>query len=460
MKTVSDKGKKEAQDRREVSAAPPFRRSLHKIISEDAFKEPLKERARPFFRIASLIIKNPSMFSAFFYYNVVSEVEKLQNFLHDYGAAENKAWHHFSELISSIRNFSVAAFELCHLINRYGDYFADEKDDFAEEFISHAFEAVDFINHVEIGLVSEALEELKRQGCDPGDMGDISYSFGEIGQEFKLPRNIDLEQHATSESWARRIAETYRKLALKIHRDRYGSRPGPEELAEIIPSRFNETKVKVLENSLHGIQSEYDTHIRQTEIERRNPELLELRACIAIPMHLLEMARWNIHFYERHENEAHVYESQKKISEIVDKNSVLKLLSHFAFYYAHKYIMKGKPIAEKVMSKFVKKGEIELPIPQPAGFHARPAYYVTLVVEEHGTDVFLKVANRKFDARSVLDLLEAGGLAADEGLETVIFTGDARTLADLKILADHNYCEDEKVPKELNYIRVARNIMT
>jgi hypothetical protein len=59
----------------------------------------------------------------------------------------------------------------------------------------------------------------------------------------------------------------------------------------------------------------------------------------------------------------------------------------------------------------------------------------------------------------VLDILEAGGLAADMELETVEFEGDERTLADLKVLAESNYCENEQIPKELNYIRIARNIM-
>ena len=111
------------------------------------------------------------------------------------------------------------------------------------------------------------------------------------------------------------------------------------------------------------------------------------------------------------------------------------------------------------MSRLARTARITLPLPVPVGLHARPAYYITLVVEEHGTDAFVHVGGRRFDARSVLDLLEAGGMAADLGLNEIEFEADERTLQDLIILANGNYCEDEKVPKDLYYIRVARNII-
>ncbi len=91
------------------------------------------------------------------------------------------------------------------------------------------------------------------------------------------------------------------------------------------------------------------------------------------------------------------------------------------------------------------------------GFHARPATYVSLIVNEYGTDVYLIVDNERYSAKSVMALLEAGWILADKGAKSVVYEGDRRVLQDLKILAEHNYCEDQDIPRELSYLRVLRN---
>ncbi|GMT41738.1 MAG: hypothetical protein IEMM0002_0149 [bacterium] len=443
------------------SGIPPLlNRSLHKIIPEDEFLEPLRENAISLFRIASGLSVDRGTFSTRYYFTLMNEAEKLETFLDDYGARENATWHYFSELVASIRNFAIASFQLSHILYRYTDYNPAESENSSEEFIIHGLEALNYINSILENLVHNAIEELKFRGCIQCAPEVKSGAFKAVPKKLKLPRNLMEDGYKTSEERVMRIVESYRKIAIKIHRDRYGRRLDPEELAKMIPSRISETNIKILENSLHNIQSEYDTHVGRPIREQSEQNLINLRAYISIPMHLLEMARWLIHFYERHEKGIHSDESRKKIAKIVDKYIVLKLISHFSLFYVHKYIMAGKQVSEKIMSRIARKKRIKVPVPKPAGFHARPAYYITLVVEEHGTDIFMYVGDRKFDARSVLDLLEAGGRAADLRLEEVEFEGDERTLEDIKLLAECNYCEDDKIPKGLNYIRVARNIMT
>jgi hypothetical protein len=52
----------------------------------------------------------------------------------------------------------------------------------------------------------------------------------------------------------------------------------------------------------------------------------------------------------------------------------------------------------------------------------------------------------------------AAGLISDKGYEKVIFEGDRQVLDDLKILAENNYCEDDKIPAKLRYLRILRNM--
>jgi len=63
------------------------------------------------------------------------------------------------------------------------------------------------------------------------------------------------------------------------------------------------------------------------------------------------------------------------------------------------------------------------------------------------------VDGEKFDAKSVMSLLQAGGAIADKGYQSVLFEGDKRVLDDIKILSEHNYCEDEEIPEGLDYLR-------
>ena len=451
---------KEAGAAEVPDASPEVRRSLHTIITEEEFLGPLRENAVKFFRLAASVIENRENFSARFYFNLRYEAQTLETFLDDHGARNNISWTYFAELVASIRNLAIAAFQLSHVLHRYRDYDPTESEQASEEFLAQGMKALEELNTIEQKLIVEALEELKRRGCALDKDEIISPTITKIHGDVKLPSNVLTDKFKTSEQRILRIAENYRKMAIKVHRDKYGKKIEPNELASMIPSRVNETKVQILENTLHTIQSEYDTHIRKTDFETKYPELSMMRAYISIPMHLLEMTRWIIHFYERHEDQTHSDNRTNMVSEIVDKEIVLRLISQFSFFYIHKFMTAGKRVAEKIMSRLVRTNRVSLPVPKPSGFHARPAFYITLVVEEHGTDVFMYVGKRKFDARSVLDLLEAGGLTADLGAEEVEFEGDDRTLRDLKILADSNYCEDENVPKELNYIRVARNVMT
>jgi len=110
------------------------------------------------------------------------------------------------------------------------------------------------------------------------------------------------------------------------------------------------------------------------------------------------------------------------------------------------------------MTAYVEKVQYELPVPKPLGFHAKPSTYVSLIVNEHGTDVEMIVESQRFNAKSVINLLMAAGLISDKGYEKVIFEGDRQVLDDLKILAENNYCEDDKIPEKLNYLRILRNM--
>ena len=82
---------------------------------------------------------------------------------------------------------------------------------------------------------------------------------------------------------------------------------------------------------------------------------------------------------------------------------------------------------------------------------------MSLIAREHNKDIFLVIDNEKFNIKSVMSLLQAGGLIADKGYQMIRFEGDKKALDDIKLLADNNYCENLKIPSGLSYLEKVRD---
>ena len=177
-----------------------------------------------------------------------------------------------------------------------------------------------------------------------------------------------------------------------------------------------------------------------------------LRGHISMTLHLMEVVLWLCHFYERHEDEIRPGECKSKITEMVNKTELLSQIINFGFYYSNHFMNNGSELAEEIIKNFIKTETIEVSIPKPLGFHARPSTYVSLIARQYDEDLFLIVDGEKYSSKSVMSMLQAGGAIADKGYQTVLFEGSKRVLDDIKILAAHNYCEEEDIPKQLSYL--------
>ncbi|MBI5183488.1 MAG: HPr family phosphocarrier protein [Nitrospinae bacterium] len=435
------------------------KRSLSEIITEQEFLPLIQESCVGFFRIYNYMMREKSEFTKTFYSNLIQEAQLLESFLDAHGARRNKTWIFFTELVASIRNFSIPAFLLRHILDRYHVYNLYEKKEEENAFWGEAKKTLDFMDESMKNLFESAKEEGEKQGLILPMTMIKGEEFKDIRTNRYLPPTaFDEEDVPNEEERIIELSRRYRKVANLLRHEGYKRRYTEEELIKIIPRKINENKVRKLKNIIHGVQSDYDTYVKNTNIEKKNKKLSMFRGYISMPLHLLEIVRWLSHFYERHVNGIRGGETREKISRIIDKAKILDRIVNFAFFYSNNYLQKGISIAEDILSSYVNSTCYELPIPQPLGFHARPATYVSLVVNEHGTDVFLLVNGERFNAKSVMSLLQASGIIADKGYKTVIFEGDKRVLDDLKILSDHNYCEDNNIPRELNYLKILRNI--
>lgn len=432
--------------------------SMEKIITDEDFLPLIQDVSSGFFKIYNYLISDSGEFTKRFYSHLMTETDHFEIFLDDHGARQNKRWIFFAELVASIRNFATVAFQLKHLMDRYPDYNIDEPEDESAEFTTETNNTLSFLNDSIRSLFNAAASEAISLKIAILESKIDKDEFKEITVRKHLPTDVEEEKVKNEEERILELSRKYRKVAKIFREENLGRKRNINELIELIPSKIDEKKAQKIKNMIHSAQSDYDTYVKNTPVEKTNENLKRLRGHISLPLHLMEMVRWLSHFYERHENQIRKGTAKEKIAAIVDKNILLDRIVNFSLFYSDRYLQKGNATAEQILTAYVKNIQYELPIPHPLGFHARPATYISMIVNEHGTDVSLIVDGNRYNAKSVLSIMEAGGLIADKGLKMVIFEGDKKVLDDIKILSNYNYCEECDIPRELNYVRILRNI--
>ncbi|MBI4828737.1 MAG: HPr family phosphocarrier protein [Nitrospinae bacterium] len=432
--------------------------SLTPIINEDDFLPLVHRECQEFFSVLSALRGGQGvLLGRAYYFTLLQAAEKLESFLDDHGARTNLRLLFFAELVACVRNFSLAGFQLYHVLDRYSDYLGGERDTKRRDFEKGATATLTYFAEAITRFYTALLAETDRLAIRVQPSAPDMEKWG-VKVTPRLPYTIAGEEAEDESERIVAIAQAYRRVVKSFKTHRFHRKLKAVSLSEIIPSKLNETLLAELESQLHNIQSEYDTHVRGGTTEKNNGWMITLRGLTAIPMHLFDMLRWLVHFYERHENQIRKSDVKSRVSDLVDDINLIASITDFGLGFIGRFLAEGNEVAERILTMYVEPIIYELPLPQPQGFHARPATYISLIVQEHGTDAFLLIDGKKYNCRSVLELLEAGGALADQGARTVKIEGDRRTLDDLKILADHNYCEDQDIPKDLNYLRILRNM--
>ena len=431
-------------------------KSLIQIISEDEFLKIVQEPSGLFFKVSSLFcekIKNGNEVSRKFYSSLIQETEYLESVLDEHGARENKTWSFFSEYIACIRNLTIAAFYIKHILDRYPYYSLGESPEKIQAFNNSAYKALAFLNQSIKGLREEVVKTGELNGLDiPRDPFSMN-EFSDIESNKRLPRTVLEDEVQGEEERILNLCQKYRKVAKMINEIGIQSSDTLETFRHIIPSKMDEKLVRMLKELVHSVQSEYDTYVKNTRMEQSHADLKNFRGYISMPLHLLEIVLWLCHFYERHEDDIRHGECKQQISKIVNKEILLGQIFNFGFYYSKYYLQEGDKLVQEILKGFVDIVRAEVAVPHPLGFHARPSTYLSLIARHHEDDLFMHIDNEKFNAKSVMSLLQAGGILADKGYLNVTLEGSRQAINDAKLLAQNNYCEEGEFPRQLSYLR-------
>jgi len=431
-------------------------KSLIQIISEQEFLNIIQEPFEFFFMISNdfeKIVEGKKDVSRKIYSRLMQESEYLESVLDEHGARENKAWSFFSEYIACIRNLAIAAFYVKHILDRYPYYKLKETQEIDEKFHLTANRCLEFINKSILNLKSEVIHTGKNNGLTWVDNKSSNDEFFKVESNKRLPKNILDDDVKEERERVVDLCQKYRKIAKLLQDINIDKSDNSEKFRILMASKLNEKIVRMYKEHIHSVQSEYDTYVKNTSLEKEYEELSNFRGYVSMPLHLLEVVLWLCHFYERHEDDIRHGECKQSISRMVNKDELLEIIVNFGFYFSKYFLREGDKIAVGILGRFNENIRAEVNIPQPLGFHARPSTYITLIARQHDGDLHMLVDGDKYNAKSVMSLLQAGGVIADKGYDTVQFVGSKQAIEDIKVLAQHNYCEAGEFPRKLNYLR-------
>ena len=392
------------------------------------------------------------------YAKMVSSSKLLEDFLDFHGAKNNSNWYYYRELVSTVRNLSEASYSQKHISKRLPFYDLAKTEGFEEGgYTTHKF----LVNSLR-KISRNALEAARRLHINLPEDRLLWDDFPGITTQTPLEFDIHDQNLEEEKKNIVKITTEFLRVAKEFETLGFYEPYSIDQINAIVPSSFNEQEARRFEMVVHSLQSSFDTYVNRSGLRFRDIKLKRLRGYISVVLHLLELTRRLLHYYERHLHEVGYKNLYKKVRDELAKavmpEDILDRIVNYGLYYIWYFLVQGQDLAQEVLNENMEQGSIVVGIPQELGFHSRPCMLVAKIVQHYGGQVELWVDSDRFDASSVLDIQWAGGKIQKEGIRKVSFKGDVRALKDIRVLASVNYGEDSMgkgipLPKELFYLK-------
>lgn len=386
----------------------------------------------------------------------------LEDFLDFHGAKNNSDWYFYREMAAAVRHLSRAGYTQKHISNRLARYDIDNK----RPFRKHGELVLNFITNSLKNLAVAIVAEARRLEINIPDEGYSEASFPGVTTGKSLDPDIDDEDKDQARDHVVRVANEF--ITIVDEFDTYGFyKNGGGAKEDFASDGVNEVKIRRFEMLVHNLQSSFDTYVIQGGFGHGNPQLKRFRSYFSVIFHLLQIMGRFLHFYERHCIDVGYKNicgnARDRICRLIPPDELLDCTIGYGLYYINYYFATGRKIAGRILRENIERKSIRVPVPMDLGFHTRPSLMVAKIVRKYGGHVDLIVGADRFDASSVLDIQYAGGKIQKDGIQDVVFEGDARALDDIEILAGVNYGENQigkgiELPKSIQYLRQGRTI--
>ncbi len=375
-------------------------------LSDQSFCSFLNRRMEKLMELAVYVNRSSAGDSCFtrpLLADLLSEATKIEELLDAYGAKHNRRWHPLRKVIAAIKLFSNVSYKLQHILHFLPEYrlLAIERD-----FPAATKRALQFICSILVASLGALIRKVGELGIRvPGETLSKEIFADEL-LTGHLTSNRPNQKVASPEETVVHLATAFLNLAedSKFIHD-IGS--GKVELyADWIPEPISEERLRNLEEMFHNLQSLYDTHISDSNVENLDRHLPVLRGHITVIYHLLETATSLVHYYERHIDGSTV-KPGKSGSSLVDPSRLLDVLMNYSLCFASSYITRTRSLCHEMLRRYAVQGSITVTAPRYRGFHVRPSTLVAKIVNHYGSEVRMSLNGETYNAGVALDLFRA-----------------------------------------------------
>ncbi len=406
---IKNKIKNSIKGRTKISKALKEISTLEEIMTkeeiETIFIPKLIELTSNFFMMVKHFLRHGRFCSKEFFVTFTKETDRIEGFLDDHGATNNKTFFYFRELIAAIRWFSQAIFQNLHILSRYKLYNLNIPQEKEKEFIDELEKNLIFLEKTLKVFCSEILSEGKSLKIFVNNKKNLINSI-DLEPPYRKTLPSDIEQQDVGDR-DRIIDFLLKFLNVGQVLEMFAKSPDFENITEETTEHFRSV--------YHRLQSIYDTHIENTVIAKKLSLFSSLRGHISINYHLFEMARSLIHFYERHTERLTKISFEKPALREVNfrdiKKSVQNVILSFVFYFAGS----GKNLAEQIFKALdidpdeyiLETVPIIISPYRIEDFHLRPVMPVTQIASKYSANIDLYFNRKRYDLKSPLEMAMA-----------------------------------------------------
>ncbi len=338
---------------------------------------------------------------------IMKEADEIEIFLDDYGANHNKRFFYFRELIASIRWINIAIFHGLHILVRFENYQIDASREEKEAFINLLRETVRFYLQELRTLARELKEEASKH-----NFGKARVKSVEQRGVLKIQKKIlpsDLNENIVKEK-KERVFEILIKFLenLETFNVFICDVGGATDITEVV----TEEVLEKYRSIFNQIESLYDTYLKNTKIEKEFYDMRSVRSYIAITLHLLEIGRALLHFYERHSDKVSRYSTAVQISHLVNKRKIKETVKELVLRYSVLFLMHGKDTSRKIFRAMGRDADefiystrmMIIPTHRIEDFHIRPIMPVTKIAGRYKLDTYLYYNRNRYNLKSSIEM--------------------------------------------------------
>lgn len=389
---------------RDSNADPPSQPARFAILDHQYFVELINQRVGKLLWIARFLSAwqpHASALTRPLVADLISHARQIEELLDGYGARNNRQWCRFRSLVATIKLFAEATYELLHIQFFLTTY---QLLPIERDFSAATADAIQQAHEVMVTASNWLLAEAERLGLNipTNERRVANYSEqlapGRLAHD-RPARTIDNVAEIVTYLASAYLNSASESQVLNI--------PDAGEGETVtLPETVSEDNLRFLKVRFHCLQSLYDTYVSETAIECMDAELPTLRGHISIVFHLLEIATYLAHYYERHLN-IHTGDPKLQRKPVIGSEALLYLLLNYAIVFAGLYLSYGQRFCYTLLKRYAEIGRVEVAAPTYRGFHVRPSTLIARIVRHYGSDIVMELEGQSYDAATPLDIFRA-----------------------------------------------------